>query len=335
MGLAPNIEKKKQPFVFKTCKLCKNTLGPDGFVPVRAWGFSDGYSDICDNCLENFLQEANWDWEKVDYLCQIHSIPFIPKEWERIKELNDAAPFKKYAEVFLESDYKGLNWGDYFQEFTRLKEKGELSSQLPEINEEERREQRARWGHNYDDEALDYLESLYNGLLSTQNVNGRLQGDQAIKLCKISYEIDQRIAENSDFDKLLSSYDKLVKIAEFTPKNVKNLNDFDTCGELVRWLEKKGWKNSFYDDVTRDIVDETIKNIQSFNQRLYINETGIGDEINHRIENLKSVQQMENYYDTDIDFDNDNYENSGYEDLFKDDNEEFEADLEDGNKKEN
>ena len=335
MGLKPDIEKKKAPFIFKTCKVCGASLGPDGFVPVRAWGFPDGYSDICDSCLETFLDDNDWNWENVDYLCQIHSIPFLPKEWERIRSLNDEHTFHKYAEVFLAQDYNGLGWGDYFKEFERLREKGELNSQLPEIDEEERRAQRLRWGHNYDDEALDYLESLYNGLISTQNVNGRLQGDQAIKLCKISYEIDQRIAEGTDFDKLLSSYDKLVKIAEFTPKNVKNINDFDTCGELVRWLEKKGWHNRFYDNVTRDIVDETIKNIQSFNQRLYINESGIGDEITHRIENLNSVQKLENYYDTDVSFDNDNYENKGYEDLFNDEDEEFEADIEDAGKKKN
>jgi hypothetical protein len=42
---------------------------------------------------------------------------------------------------------------------------------------------------------------------------------------------------------MLSSYDKIIKIAEFTPKNAKNAADFDSVGELVRWLEKKGWKN--------------------------------------------------------------------------------------------
>jgi len=80
-------------------------------------------------------------------------------------------------------------------------------------------------------------------------------------LCMISYELEQRIRNGEEFDKLLASYDKLVKVAEFTPKNAKNASDFDSTGELWRWLEKRGWKNKFYDNVTRDIVDETIKNI--------------------------------------------------------------------------
>ena len=65
----------------------------------------------------------------------------------------------------------------------------------------------------------------------------------------------------TDIDKLIGSYEKLVKIAEFTPKNTKNAGDFDSVGELVKWLEKGGWKNKFYDGATRDVVDETMKKI--------------------------------------------------------------------------
>jgi hypothetical protein len=163
--------------------------------------------------------------------------------------------------------------------------------------------------------------------MTTQNVNGALQVDQAIKICKMSYEIDNRIREGSDFDKLLSSYDKLVKAAEFTPKNVKNINDFDSVGELIKWLEKRGWKNAFYDGVTRDIVDETIKNFQNFNQRLYTNESGIGEQITERINGLKSVKQIEDesYYGTNKEYDLDEYDNQGYMTLVHD--EDFRADL--------
>ena len=164
--------------------------------------------------------------------------------------------------------------------------------------------------------------------MTTQNVNGALQVDQAIKICKMSYEIDCRIREGTEFDKLLASYDKLVKAAEFTPKNVKNINDFDSVGELIKWLEKRGWVNSFYDGVTRDIVDETIKNIQNFNQRLYTNESGIGDEITRRINALREAKQIEeeSYYGTNQTYDLDSYDNDGYMDLMRE--EEFDPDME-------
>ena len=34
--------------------------------------------------------------------------------------------------------------------------------------------------------------------------------------------------------KQTSGYEKLVKAAQFTPKNVKNAGDFDSIGELVK-----------------------------------------------------------------------------------------------------
>ena len=140
----------------------------------------------------------------------------------------------------------------------------------------------------------------------------------------MSLAIDKRIENNEDFDKLLSSYDKLVKVAEFTPKNAKNASDFDSVGELVVWLEKRGFKPNFFNEITNDVVDETLKNIQNFNRRLYTNETGISEEISRRIEALKNSDEMESYYGLDKDYDLDTYDNEGYEDLV---NEEFNPDL--------
>ena len=207
-----------------------------------------------------------------------------------------------------------------------MDEQGALAEAVPALAEQERTKLQQKWGMNYDDEALRYLENLYDGMTLTQNINGALQIDQALKICKVSYEIDCCLREGKDIDKLLASYDKLVKTGEFTPKNVKNASDFESMGELVRWLEKKGFVNQFYDGETRDVVDETIKNIQSWNQRLYTNESGIGDEITQRIQSLKTAAELETYYDLDQDVDYDDYENEGFNQLMKDD--EFAADLE-------
>lgn len=330
MGLQPNIARRRT-FAIKQCNRCGNSFSPTNFAPTKSIFYPDGALPICNDCIELYLIDVDFDWGEVNKLCQYADIPFVPKEWERMRELNGDKVFPKYAEVFAQSEYEDLGWGDYFQAFKDLKESGELENELPGISDKKRAQLKQRWGANYDDEALSYLENLYNGLLTTQNVNGALQGDQAIKICKMSYEIDCRIREGSDFDKLLTSYDKLVKAAEFTPKNVKNINDFDSCGELVKWLEKKGWRNTFYDNVTRDVVDETIKNIQAFNQRLYVNESGIGEEITARLEALKNANAMEkqeNYYGTDQEHDLDNYENGGYVGLFDGESDEFFVELE-------
>ena len=245
--------------------------------------------------------------------------------------MGDSEVFHRYASIFLSAEYDDLGWHDYYEAFRALKEQNRIEEELPEIAEHKWAALREKWGANYDQEALTYLEGLYNGLMTTQNVNGALQIDQAKKIAKMSYEVDRRIAEGSDFDKLLASYDKLVKAAEFTPKNVKNINDFDTFGEAIKWLEKKGWRNTFYDNVTRDIVDESMKNFQSFNQRLYTNESSMPEEIARRIEALKATAALENdnYYGTNKQYDLDAFEAEANDVMFEGDNDDFQAEDDD------
>ena len=317
MSLEPKI-KHNYSFTIKKCNRCGGSFGPENFSPSRSIFCKDGYLPICNTCLNNFLKENDFNWRDVDKVCQYADIPFIPKEWERLKEMTDEDNlFSTYATIFQGEEYEGLGWDSYYEQFKNLKEVGLIEDELPKLRDEKFKKLREKWGGNYDDEDLVYLEGLYTGLLATQNVNGALQVDQAQKICKISFEIDSRIREGDDFDKLLTSYDKLVKTAEFTPKNVKNATDFDSVGELFRWLEKRGWKNKFYDNVTRDIVDETMKNVQNFTQRLYTNETGISEEIDRRVAALQSAKELEDYYDTNKEYDLDEYDNAGYEELMK------------------
>ena len=320
------MKKKREPFS-QTCSVCARSRDASYYIKTKSIFSYQGYTRICKNCLTRIAAKHDFSWNFMDKFCQYMDIPFIPSKFEEIKETNineDVLPI--YSSLFFSQEYEGINWRDYNEAYLELKKNNSLEEELPLIKEEERRKLQEKWGFNYDDEELHYLEHLYDGLLMTQNISGALQGDQAIKICKISLELDNRIREGVDFDKMLSSYDKLVKVAEFTPKNVKNASDFESMGELVRFLEKRGFKNQFYDDVTRDVVDETIKNIQSWTQRLYTNESGIGDEITQRIEALQNVAQLENYYDIgekEVDFDQ--YESEGFEQLYN--NEEFSADL--------
>lgn len=315
-------------FLLKKCAKCNGSFGPEDFSQTKSIFYPDGYLPICNDCIAAYLKEQDFNWAAVDRLCQYADIPFIPEEFEKLHEWNGDKVFPTYAAMFMDEEYSDINWGDYYQRYKELIEKKKLENELPGFKEEKRKELQKRWGANYSDEALQYLEDLYNGLMMTQNVSGALQVDQALKICKISYVIDSKIRGQEDFDKLLSSYDKLVKTAEFTPKNVKSINDFDSVGELVKWLEKRGWKNPFYDGVTRDVVDETMKNMQNYNQRLYVQESGIGDEISRRIDALKTAKQLENYYDTDKEYDLDSYDVAGYDELMKEEEEtEFEVDL--------
>lgn len=323
----PNMIQKRgsQP---QTCNICGLLQGEDQFCKTSSPFFPNHRIPICTGCIRDYLKENEFQWEAVDKLCQYADLPFVPKEFERLHELNGDDVFPTYAAVFQESEFQGLDWSTYNEEFIRLRDAGFLDSELPLISDEQIKKLQEKWGANYEIEDLQYLQRLYDGILTTQNVLGALSVDQAEKLCKISLDIDMKIRAGENIDKALASYDKLVKIAEFTPRNAKNAADFESTGELIRWLEKRGWVNQYYDDVTRDIVDETIKNIQAYNQRLYINESDIGDEINRRMDALKTAQSMEqsdeSLFDIQQEYDLDEFENEGYDELM---NKEFEVEL--------
>lgn len=314
MAIIPKLPQKAQ--LTKTCNQCGLLSSTDDFAPTHSFFYPDGFLPICNHCVNEILSEHNYDWDTLDRLCQYAGIPWIVKEWVRLEELNGREKtWEIYSKVFSSSDYQNLGWADYNTQYLKLREASLIESEIPRVNEQRIKDLQRKWGANYAEEDLEYLEDLYKGLLLTQNVNGALQIDQAQKICKLSLEIDSRIrAGDKEVDKFLSSYDRLVKTAEFTPKNTKNSVDFDSFAEVGHWLEKRGRQNKFYDGATRDVIDETLKNVENYNQRLYINEGGIGDEITERIKSLKSANDMEqNVFDLQKDFDEDEYDNEGYE----------------------
>lgn len=322
MGVGPKTQQRDFKTQTKVCKICRTDQPVTQYAASSSFLVIENRVDICNSCFLELMRERKWDWKYVDKFCQYADIPFVPQEWNRMQELAGNEAMLRYAEVFQGSEFEGFGWEDYYQEFLRLRDEGKIDAHIPELSERRRKELQKKWDGDYSDDEFERLEALIQGMLMTQNINTGPQMDQALKICKLSLEIDSRIRAGGDgVDKLLASYEKLVKIGNFTPKNSKNASNFESTGELFKWLEAGGWKNKYYDGATRDIIDETIKNIQSWNQRLYINETGIGEEIAKRIDALKLAKDLdktdttESYYDIEPDFDKDTYEIDGYNEL--------------------
>lgn len=299
--------------LMKECARCKGNYDIGNFVETKSTFFPDGYLTICNICIEKELQLAiktNNEWNFVNCWCQWANIPFLPAEWTKIYSLNGEKTFVVYARMFSARGYETIDWGKYNAQYLELRKQDKLEEIIPDLLEEKRKKDKEKWGQNYSDEDIVYLENLYVGIMNTQNVAAALQLDQAQKLCKISLLIEEKIRAGQEFDKILGSYDKIVKIADFTPKSSKNANDFDSIGEIFAFLEKRGWVNKYYDGASKDIVDETMKNVQAYIRRLYVNESGIGEEIERKMEALKNAEALENSY---LENELDNYEKGGQE----------------------
>jgi hypothetical protein len=300
---------------FQYCIRCKQNKSLNEFARTRSPFFPNKRSTICNNCATDYLVQHDFSWDAADDLCRWLNIPFIVSEWQRIvDETPPESVWKTYSTTFAADAYESLGWKDYHLQYLELKKANEIELELPLLHEEKLAELARKWGDNYDENELFRLEDLYKGLVASQNVNGALQVDQAEKICKLSLEIDSRIRSgDKDVDKFLSSYEKLIKGADFTPRNAKNSLDFDSASEMFMWLEQKGLQNQFYDNITRDVIDESMKTFENYNQRLYTNEGGIGDEITQRIQNLSQVNDLsDSIYGVEKEYDLEEFDNEVY-----------------------
>lgn len=278
----------------KICTKCKDEKTTAHFIAVNSLLHS-GSLPICRECLAKMISSAPEEerWNVIDKICQWADVPFLPGEWEKLYQANGKDTLGVYIAIFRTEQYKTLNWMTYNNVYLQLLEEGRVEDAIPELREKRLQDWRRKWGMVYDEEQLEYLENLHLGLINSQNVVGALNEDQALKLCKISLIIEEKIRGGVDFTKDLKAYDELAKLSNLTPKNVKDANEFDSFGEVYAYLEKAGWQNKYYDGAVRDEVDNTEKNIKNWIRYLYINETGIAEEIEQRINNLKVAAELE------------------------------------------
>lgn len=279
----------------KVCLKCGEEKTSANFIASNSPLQCGGALPICRSCLAALIEEKKKEegtWNIVDKICQWGDIPFIPEEWEKIYNGNGKDALGIYFSIFRQQQYKSLNWKQYNDVYLTLLEESRVEDAMPELKENQFRKLQQKWGLHYDEEEIEYLENLHKGLLNSQNIIGALNEDQAMKLCKLSLIIEDKIRAGQDISKDLKAYDDLSKLANLTVAAVKDANDFSSVGEVFAYLEKKGWKNDYYDDTTRDEIDFSIKDIKMWLRYLYVNETGIAEEIEQRIENLKLSDQL-------------------------------------------
>lgn len=307
----------------KTCSNCKKEQNNSQFIGTKSF-LHTGFSPICRKCLNNFIENAEPDkkWATINKILQWLDIPFLPTQWEKFAAANGSNALGAYCAVFRSKEHETVDWTDYNMEYLIMNDEQRLADALPELKEQAILSLKKKWGYQYDDFQLEYLEQLHEGILRTQNINGNLQEDQLLKLCRVSLQIEEKIRGDCEIDKDLKNYDSLVKLLGLTPKESKNGNDFDSTGELFAYLEKSDWINKYDYSAPRDQVDTTIKNIQEWNRRLYVNESGISEEIEQRIKNLKEAAELDKQIGFDV-----NYEDMDDADIYaeEDDDEAFEV----------
>lgn len=294
----------------KKCKLCSIDKSLTEYARSASDFFDDSYVDICFGCIEKRVNFK--DLNKVDKLLQWADIPFLPDDWIETWEANGNETFRIYAiKHGLNKFNKNVNWSDTNEMWRTREESGNIQENLQVFNEEKMRALTTRWGPGYTFEDYQIMDSFFNELGKTQSFVTATQEDQAKMLCQISLIVHKKLIKGDDVSKELKSYNDTIKSAGFEPKNSRNYGDFESVGELMNYLVRKGYKPKFYDGVDRDEVDLTIKNQQTYLRRLVANEPTLPDMVSQRKEAYRLSQQLEEEGLDDASLDK--YETSGFE----------------------
>ena len=179
-----------------------------------------------------------------------------------------------------------------------------------ELTDEEIIYLRTKWGKMYKPDEWVQLESLYQNMMDSYDVQGAGHEDTLKLACKTSLKSNQ-LLDMGDIDsakKMVSMYDQLMKSGNFTAaQNKKDKGEFiDSISELVELCEREGFIERYYTDTPKDRVDETILDLQNYTKTLVVEEMNLGNLIEGAVREMVREENKEEDEDIDdelLDFD--------------------------------
>lgn len=175
-----------------------------------------------------------------------------------------------------------------------------------------------KWGDTYAPNTLKRMETLYQEMHSSYDIDTASHEDYLRKIVRVSVAMDDALIEG-DVDtatKYSTAYDKMMKSAKFTASQVdEEENYIGSIGELVRLCEEEDFipKSTVTEDL--DIVDYTIKDLELYYTRLVTQELNLDTMVQ---QSLELINKEEAKIDNETPINDDDYDDIGDLDAFLD-----------------
>ena len=165
-----------------------------------------------------------------------------------------------------------------------------------------------KWGRLHKPEQLLFLETLYNNMMDSFDIQSASREDALKKLCKTSLKMEEAIdcGDVDTYQKYSRVYDLLSKSGRFSEAQNKDQapSFLGSVSELVEYCEKEGgFIPRFVVDVPQDIVDRTIQDMNRYTYNLVTKEMGLGQQIEDAIKKIQIQREMEDNEDVTTDLD--------------------------------
>ena len=164
---------------------------------------------------------------------------------------------------------------------------------------------RMKWGASYHPEEWVHLESFYNEMMNSFDIQSAAQIDTLKFICKTSLKMHHAIdADDVEaYQKYSKVYDAQMKAGKFTAAQNKEANGefVDSVGELFALCEKDGYVERFYIEQPNDKVDQTIEDMKRYTQSLVDGETNLSNMIESALrQNAREDDEAKENAETEI-----------------------------------
>lgn len=239
---------------------------------------------ICFKCIAQEIDYNNL--VQADFFCRTYNFPFDPNKWLSLVEKCGENVFKEYTKQFFETNndnlyYKNFTadlWKKVNEEWQSCITFEEILSKVEKVKNSFMNRCKIKWGGNYTFEEYVQLENLLTSTLQANDITNPLQIDAIKKSCRISIELDKVILEGDSkgIQELSKAYANFTKTAQIDAViAAANKEVIDTVASLAEYIEECGGQFTYYDNVDRDIVDKTIKDLKEYIRVLVQDSTGL------------------------------------------------------------
>lgn len=278
----------------RQCLKCRTEKPIDNFKQTPSPFFPAHRSLICTSCYEKMVRPD--DLDAVDALCRYLDLPFDLDTWTRLYSTNGEHTLSAYFETLRDDHYNATSWKEENERWRIAREELTIDEEVEALSSAKVRKLVKKWGGDYPEEDLLFLENFFNQIVATQNVFTPILKEYAKDLCEVELRIKKGLRAGVDVKKDMDARDNIIKMAKFDAANSKSAADFESVGELMVYYGKKGWKPNWHTE-PQDSIDFLMKNIQTYLQRLVSNEGTFADQVEEKRKAFNTAEKIEELED--------------------------------------
>ena len=249
--------------------------------------------DICIDCINETIDPRKL--EHFAFFCRTYNFPANVNLYIACLKNNPKLAIKEYVQQLYNNGNLEYNdattdkWKEVSQEWEKVKTHRQLLEKIEPLKRDFILRCGEKWGKEYTFEQYLKLESQFTSMIRTLNLSNPTQLDTLKKYCKLSILVDDMIS-GGEIKAISDGTTALSKLADLA--NIQELSEtasegtIKTVADLYKYMEDHGFIFNYYDQVDRDIVDKTIKDIQQ----------SIRTEINNAVGLDVTLQQIKENY---------------------------------------